>query len=253
MALLLGGTLVVIVSVALALGGLVLVRRSVELQKLQDHHEVAGFFIGVLGVIYAVLLAFVVIVVWEEYSDASRVVELEANQLQDIYDLAAGFQPADRDRIQAAARSYGEVVVNDEWEAMDEGEHSPEADQALDELRSAVLQMNPAAGREEGVYGETLTRLSELSDGRGTRLHAAEEGLPAPLWVMLIAGAVITIGFTYFFGVESVRSQALMTAGLAAMIALALIMIFAINYPFRGTVAIDPGAFEDFLREISGG
>jgi hypothetical protein len=226
-------------------------RRSVELAQLQDHHDVAGFFIGVLGVIYAVLLAFVVIVVWEEFSDASSGVNAEASQVLDVYWLAEGFQPADRDRIQAATRAYAETVISEEWDELADGEHSPAADRALNDLRLIFAGMNPAGGREQALYDESIDRLSSVSDRRAARIHDAGEGLPWAMWVVLAVGAVVTIAFTYFFGVRSLRSQAMMTSGLTIMIVLALILIYGINHPFRGDLKIEPGAFEQAIEEMS--
>ena len=48
---------------------------------LARHNDVAGFIYAALGVIYAVLLALVVIAVWGEYDAASVTVEQEANAL----------------------------------------------------------------------------------------------------------------------------------------------------------------------------
>jgi len=59
MATLVLGLLVVSLSIVLAWFGLRTVRRLVPIDVLQSQHEVAGFMIGVLGVIYAVLLILV--------------------------------------------------------------------------------------------------------------------------------------------------------------------------------------------------
>ena len=58
------GLLMVSGTVGAALLGLLLVRRLVPLDFLQMHHEVGGYIIGVMGTIYAVILAFVVFSVW---------------------------------------------------------------------------------------------------------------------------------------------------------------------------------------------
>ncbi|HKQ99153.1 MAG TPA: hypothetical protein VJT09_00690, partial [Pyrinomonadaceae bacterium] len=92
------GVVVVGVSVLLAHLGLHLVRRKVPLTTLQAHHEVAGFIIGVLGAIYAVLLAFVVVVVWNQFEDAKAAVGREANKLNDLARMAEGFPDEPRRR-----------------------------------------------------------------------------------------------------------------------------------------------------------
>ena len=57
------GVLVVLVAVLVAVSGLILVERFVSASLRQEHNDVAGFIYAVLGVIYAVLLALVVIAV----------------------------------------------------------------------------------------------------------------------------------------------------------------------------------------------
>ena len=251
MSLVVTGVLVIAISVVLSLVGLVAVRRSIELSTLQDHHDVAGFFIGVLGVVYAVLLAFVVIVVWEDYVDASRTSDAEANQLVDLYWLAEGFDDAERDRIQAAAREYGQVVIEYEWNAMADGRPDGRAEASLRGLRSFYTELEPDAGREQEIYRESLRRLSELNDNRAERLHAASTGLQGLMWTVLIVGGVLTVVFTYFFGVSNIRPQALMTAGLTTMLALTLFLVWNLNHPFRGDFHVDATSFEDAIEEMS--
>jgi hypothetical protein len=82
------GILVVAVSVLVAVAGLTLVQRIVPSQLRQQHNDVAGFIYAVLGVIYAVLIALVVIAVWEDYAAARVAVEREASELEDVFRLA---------------------------------------------------------------------------------------------------------------------------------------------------------------------
>ena len=63
----LSGLLMVALPTALAMLGPVLVRRCVHLDRLTTNNEVAGFKFAAVAVLYAVLLAFAVIVVWERF------------------------------------------------------------------------------------------------------------------------------------------------------------------------------------------
>ena len=80
---------IVVTAVALSLGGLVLVRRSVTLSTLESHHEVAGFILAVVGVVYAVLLAFVVIVTWEQFEEARADADREAALVEGLHRTSA--------------------------------------------------------------------------------------------------------------------------------------------------------------------
>ena len=82
------GVLVVGGVCAAAIGGLVLVQLLVPTTSRKQHNDVAGFIYAVLGVIYAVLLALVVIAVWEDFGRARETVESEANATAEIFWLA---------------------------------------------------------------------------------------------------------------------------------------------------------------------
>jgi hypothetical protein len=69
------GVLVVGGVCLLALAGFELVQRLVPAASRRQHNDVAGFIYAALGVIYAVLLALVVIAVWEQYGAARETVE----------------------------------------------------------------------------------------------------------------------------------------------------------------------------------
>ena len=241
------GLLIVGGSVLLSLAGMGLVRRRVPLVVLREHQDVAGFMIGVLGVAYAVLLAFMVLTVWTQYDDAKTTAAREANALTGVFRSAEGFPVPDRHRVLRLTQDYTYVVINDEWPAMDQGRESRRAWLLLDDLWGAVRHVEPRTPREQALYGEVVARLDTVSDERKLRLLAARDGVPGLLWTILIIGALLMVGFTYFFGVKSCRIQAIMTAAVAGTIALNLFLIAALDYPFSGGLRITPDALHEVL------
>lgn len=69
-------------------------------------------------------------------------------------------------------------------------------------------------------------------------------GIPGILWAVLVLGGVITVGFTYLFGLRSNLAHTLMVATLTAILAMVLFTIGALEYPFSGSVQLRPFAFE---------
>lgn len=244
------GLIVVGASILLAQIGLRLVRRFVPLSTLESHHEVAGFIIGVLGAIYAVLLAFVVVIMWDEYGDARASIEHEANHLNSLSHLSQGFTEEARAPLVGLMRAYAQSAIEDEWPAMQQGNASQRTQAALDNLWSAYLQIEPRTGRESALYEESLSHLNEMSASRRLRLYASRDDLPPVVQVLLWGGGLITIAFTYFFGVKSVRSQALMTAALAGVIAFILFLILALDNPFHGYVRASSEPLQLVLQRI---
>src|SRR5215213_7250439 len=129
------GVVVVGGSLLLTLLAVVLVRRLVAHQTLARHNDVAGFVYATMGVTYAVVLAFVVIAVWENYAATREVADQEAGAVGALYRLATGFPEPHRAAAQEAALAYAEAVVDLSWPAMEAGEAPPpQASAALDHL-----------------------------------------------------------------------------------------------------------------------
>jgi hypothetical protein len=231
-----------------AVVGLILVQRLVPSTLREEHNDVAGFIYAVVGVMYAVLLAFVVIVVWQDYQEAKDTVESEANELAGVYFLADRFPDPERAHIQGLARSYARVVVEEEWSLMERGETSPRATSVLRELRVSVLNIDANTGPEQVLYDQALTRLHQMSDARGLRLLETTEGLPGILWVVLVGGGVVTVCFTYLFGLKNNVAHVLMVAALTLLVCGILFTIGALEYPFAGVSKVQPNAFEEVLR-----
>ena len=238
-----------------ALGGLALVQRLVSSETRQEHNDVAGFIYAVLGVIYAVLLALVVIAAWESYERARITVEEEANAAAEIFWLAHWMpQPQGRE-LQEAVRSYAKDVVDKEWPLMEQGktplmestQETPTGWVLIDDIRVRLHGFEPRTEAEQDLYAEGLDQIQRLADSRRMRLVAASESMPAVLWIVMIFGGVVTVGFTYLFGLRNTWAHRLMVASLAAVIALVLFTIGSLDHPFSGGTHVSPGAFELIL------
>jgi hypothetical protein len=241
-----------------ALAGLELVQRLVPAEARQQHNDVAGFIYAALGVIYAVLLALVVIAVWQEFQAADETVEQEANATAEIAWLAHRLPEPEGRHIQELARSYAEEVVNKEWPLMAQGQAplmtqvrgTPAGWTIIDDIRASLQDYEPRTKAEEQLYAKGLDQIAELNDARRMRLVAAEEGIPGVLWTVLIFEGIAAIGFTYLFGMENTWAHRLMVLTLAAMIGLVLFTIGALEHPFSGGARIGTGAFDLILERF---
>jgi protein-S-isoprenylcysteine O-methyltransferase Ste14 len=246
------GLLIVAAAMLIAVGGLVLVQRLVSTERRQQHNDVAGFIYAVLGVAYAVLLGLMLVAVWEQWNAAEATTTDEASELAEVFWLAHRLPQPEGRHIQELARSYAQVVVEEEWPLMQQGRASPKAWELLDEMRGSIEQLDPNTDTQLMLlYDQALLeRMHGLADARRERLLDAEEGLPNILWVVLILGGVIAVGFTYLFGLESTTVHVLMVAALAMIFALALFTVAALDYPFKGDVHVHPAAFEQVLERF---
>ena len=240
----------VCLAMLLAVGGLVLVQRVVPIELRKEHNDVAGFIYAVLGVAYAVLLGLMVIAVWDDWEAATVTADDEASQVAEVFWIAHRLPEPEGRHVQELARSYARVVVNEEWPLMEQGKASPVAWAILDEMRDTIMRLDPTTDAQQALYYQGLERIHDLADARRERLLDAKEGIPAILWVVLLVGGVVVVGFTYLFGLENNTTHMLMVAALALIISLVLFTVATLNHPFKGEVRVGPEAFEQVLSRF---
>jgi hypothetical protein len=155
---------------AAAMLGPSIVRRFVTLENLTTNNEVAGFKFATVGVLYAVLLAFSIIIVWQKYSDTDSTVAKEAGAAATIYHLSHGFGEVQGAAVRAALTNYLKSAISDEWPAMDRGGASKPTWQALKAIYAALLvSESPERSDTALTVGNFLsTRRSHASAPRQT-------------------------------------------------------------------------------------
>ncbi|MGP8001706.1 MAG: hypothetical protein ACLPKI_30930 [Streptosporangiaceae bacterium] len=241
----------ILLGVLLAAGlSVYLVHRYWSHEKRREHTDVAGFIFAGIAVLYAVMLGFVVIVGWEDLGSARANTYSEADQLSNIYWISRSLPPPQGPAITSLTLKYAHTVIDREWPLMNKGESSPQAQAVLNQIRSHVFAFQPRSGQQQALYEQALTSVNDLSAARRDRLDAMNDTVPEPLWVALIVGAVITVGFCLLFGVQDQAVHIGMVTGIAALITISLLLIKSMQYPFAGNPHIGPGAFEVFLRGL---
>ena len=76
---------------------------------------------GIVGVAYAVLLAFIAVATWESYTGADKIVDVEASDIGDLYRDTIGLPDADVAPIKADIKKYLEQIVHEEWPSQQAG------------------------------------------------------------------------------------------------------------------------------------
>src|SRR5579862_9462726 len=190
---------------AIAMLGPIAVRRFVTFEKLSINNEVAGFKFATVGVLYAVLLAFAIILVWEKYNDADTTVAKEAGAVATLYHLSRGLDAEHAAAFRDALTRYLKSAIADEWPSMDQGyksaNHSYESaitQAALNNLYIVLLSPSPSSN--SALMSEIFYQLDVLTQARRTRLLASEGAVPGVVWAVLFVGATVTFIFTLFFG-----------------------------------------------------
>jgi Protein of unknown function (DUF4239) len=231
-----------------SIGLMLLTRMLYGVDRLRLNNEVAGFKFAVVGVFYAVTLAFVVIAVWEDFRKTEEAVRDEAKAAVDLHRISFALEGGTE--IRSHLLAYVNDVRQHEWRTMALGEPSDVVVKDLDHLSRAIFDVDPQTQQQAALYENALKLLAGMTDNRNERLDSSDGSMPHILWFVLIVGGLITLGYPAFFGSTNALAQILMTAALAELVALSLLLAVAFDYPFTGEVHISPFPFDQALRQM---
>jgi hypothetical protein len=238
-------------SAAVSVLGLAVVHPIVPHRLRSLHNDVSGFVLAIVGTVYAVLLAFIAVAVWQSFDQADRLVQTEANLVADLYRNTATLPEPEAEKLRHFLFVYAETVVQDEWPALSAGREDEAAGwQLLNLFHIELAQLRAEDLRTTSLMSGMMRTLDELYDARRGRLHAATSELPAILWWNLLAGAAILMFFTYLFGVPNLVMHATMVALLGALVGLVLTLIVLLNNPFRGENHVSVEPFDRLIRLV---
>jgi hypothetical protein len=244
--------LIVVAISLLAVGGLLVFRQVIDLHQIRSDSDALGNYVQTVGGIYAVLLAFVVVVVWGQFNDARGYVNREASAIVDVHRTASGLPAEARDVIQQGLLDYVDAVISDEWKAMTKRDTTTieRIGQRLDHVWVAIHNCDPKSECQLSVYGEVLARFNDLSELRTSRLTSAEARIPIAMNVLLYTGALIMIGSVYLMPFEILWVHGAVAGALAGAIAHILYLIYDLDSAFSGDYQVDRKPFVRARRSI---
>ena len=221
---------------SVSVAGLLVFRAVAPLDDLHAAANELGNYLQTVGGIYAVLLAFVVYVVWGQFNDARSYLDREATALVDLHRTASGLPSSSRAAIQTGLRDYIDAVLRDEWPAMARGDEAmiDRIAELLEHVWLAIHACRPCNDCQHTMYGEVLSRFNQLTDLRTSRLSAARARIPLAMTILLYTGAVLTVGSVYLLAFDKIWLHALVTAALAGAIAKIFYLMRHLSADFGG-------------------
>jgi hypothetical protein len=199
--------------------------------EVGEHNKAFDF----LGTAFAVLLAFVVLEAYDSYNDAKSGAETEAEAVLELSRTAEAFAPEDHEALDGVLLCYGRAVIHSGWPAMDESqEGSPLVNEWGTRFREEALRADIRSFVQRASFRQLLTEQDRRIEGRRTRLAEAVRVVPRPLWLVLLLGAALTIGWVILSSGRrgSFLVQAAVVASVAAMVTSALLLVEFLDHPF---------------------
>jgi hypothetical protein len=228
-----------------------LVHRLVRVEMRVRHHEVGTTIFLQLGVLYAVLLAFVFSEAFGQYAQAQQAVDQERAALHGAAMLASTLPSLQAQEILKLETKYIRDVLHFDWPDMSrlrEGNDATEL--ALITLIQHVASLPQNKPDGSSVKAQLLTLLSAAHAESTVRLYSAEGGFPAVLWVILVGFSLILMTFVSLSGVQRYLSLSFFSVTFAICISSILILVRLLEYPFEGAIAISSTSFAETLSKV---
>jgi hypothetical protein len=225
---------VLIVVVTAAITVKLLVRRRAPVGGwFTDSSRSAGT-LSVIGTMFAVMLAFVILLALQSYQRARDGSSVEAIAVAELHSVASVFQSPVRDRLHGELVCYARAVMEDEWPAMRKGRSSELVQTWIDKLGREFAIAEPHGVREETAYAQWFDEQSHRRDGRRERLAEATPFVPLPLWLVLGIGASLTLAYMVAQADrrEGLLIQSIPIGFVSALATAGLLVVFFLDHPY---------------------
>ena len=234
-----------------AMAGVLFSRKLLHGRVQEGHNDVCVPIFLNAGVLFAVLLGFMVIAVWESFDAAKTNVATEATALVPLYRSSGNLPKEAGDKIRELTREYIHLVIEDEWPIQASiGQPSSKARKQIGDLfrsfgnGTITSEMKKEFPLSCNVLMQALT---DVTNDRNKRNLQANEDVSTVMWVVIMSGAFVVITMSFIIYMERALPHMIISSLMAALIGLLLFSCLILSHPFRGPIAISSEAFEKTL------
>jgi hypothetical protein len=241
----------ILVGVGVACGGQVLVHRFVPDESFNDDNDLNGYISGTIVTLFAVVIGFVTVVVWQQYDAMRDRVAAEASDVAGVWHDAVGLDPRARSAVRRDMLGYVKLMIDEEWPEMRTGGASPKGAALIMDATTDVGGMDANTNKASNAQVTILQLLNDVHAQRDQRLESNHSpAVSGFMWAIMLFGSAAVVAFCYMFGASHRGAHLIMTALVAAVIASMLVLTFELQYPFRGDLRISPVAWTHLRAHI---
>jgi len=200
-----------------------------------------------IGSIYAVVFAFVIYVIWGQFTDVENFMMRECKSLNELLRFS-DFLDAEAGRsIHRAVGDYVQRVVKSEWAALGDRRRDKASEQAFSELLDVVLHVARATPEQDVVYQRLIDIAREAGEHRDERLTKSLTQIPGTLihLVHTMAIALLLLVFSYPFHHWVAGMFCFFLLGIILL--LANLVMMHMDNAFKGVYNVSPKAFSDLV------
>lgn len=195
-------------------------------------------------VLYGLVAALTAVSVWQTHTGVSAAASREATAIAGLWRDLGGYPQAERDAMREVLRGYTDQIIREAWPEMSKGRVPRAGVQWTDRLQAQLFAFEPRSEGQKILHAETLGAYNRMVEARRQRLDTVNTRLPGVMWFVLMPGAMGCLLLCLFFRLEDARFQAMLVVGLAGFMAMVLFVIFSLDRPFQGDMAVTADSYQ---------
>jgi hypothetical protein len=218
-------------------------------RRQQGINDLIGYILSCFCVFYGLLLGLIAVAAYQNFTDTDKTVTQEAASLVALYRDISGIAEPDRGELQDLLREYTRFVIEEDWPAQRQGNVLPGGSARIGAFMNRLVTVEPKSKAQEILLAETLRAFNQLSALRRMRVFSVTTGIPAIMWYVVVVGAFLTILLVWLLDMK--LTVHLFLGGLLSFfIGTVIVLIAAMDNPYRGEVSIGPDAFENVYKDL---
>jgi hypothetical protein len=218
-------------------------------KTLQHEVELSTSVMQLAGTIFAVLLALIVVSVFERYSTVESVMFEEATYAGNIFRDTFVIDKKNAEDIRQKIYNYLHLVIQTELPAQKKGLEDIKkvkvyANQEVEDILSIIAKLD----NKPIIQGEMLNQINQLLKYRRIRIgFTTESHLPNTIWVTLIIGSLIlTVNLSLIQSEQRFHMNIFCYIYILS-IDLMLILIIAYDRPFCGELSVSTAPYQQVM------
>ncbi len=201
-----------------------------------------------VGSFYALLLSFVVFVVWDQLNETRGNVSKEGSSAMGLYrDIKFYPDTIESKALMVVYLDFVFNVVDEEFPNMGTMKTSRKTPESFNRVFYKMEHLNPKNQFQIQLVAEMFSHLNELATYRGLRASSMDAEIPAAMWLPIMLGAILTIICAMLLDIEHQRLHISLAYLLGAIIGMFLFIIILLDHPFTGTLGIKPDSYKEIF------
>jgi hypothetical protein len=234
----------------LCIGGFfLLIKKNRYLQRFTIDLDIGGIIYGGIVAVYSILLAFIVVIVWQQYQNTGDRIQEESSKVFNLYRASYAFPDSTTGKkIRNTVIAYVNSVVRDEFPAMENDTTSTRTQQKYNQVWDMVYAIRPTTENEKIWYASMVSSVNQFGEARIIRISDIDPSLPPLMWKILLAGGFIIILFAILFKTANNWAHFIKILLFSIIIVFNLMLVNLLDHPYKGLLKIEPDAFTKILK-----